>query len=131
MDTFLFDACDNCLYSFFSDSGNSIFLTQADPLALLPLRKVRRRHGAPSKSCTSSLSESTDSESEEARSSFEPHSETANRQRPAILSVPKRTIHFPFLEKYYGRTRLTWHQQQTIVVNASSSIFIVTHCILH
>lgn len=135
LDKCLFFMCDDYvyLYFFFSDSGNSIFLTQADTLAP-PLRKVRR-HQAPSQSCTSSLSES---ESDEASTSFEPHNETDSRQQPSdcknkkpeIPCAPKRAIHFPFLEKYYGGTRLTLHQQQTLVVNTSiGSIFIVTYCV--
>lgn len=111
-------------FFFSSDSGNSIFLTQADTFAP-PLRKARRRHQASSQSFISDLNDSADSESEEASTSIEPHNETGSRQQPSsckhkkpeIPCVPKRPIHFPFLENYYGVTYLSLHQQQTLVVN--------------
>ncbi|XP_076130053.1 phoenix [Alosa pseudoharengus] len=120
---------ENDVASSVSDSGNSIFLTQADTPAP-PLRKVRTNR-ATSLSYTFSLSEGTaDTESEESSGSFVLHSETDSQQhrnscrdKKPHRRPKKRDIHFPFLEKYYGRGFLTWHQRQTLVNSSIGGFF--------
>ncbi|XP_012677480.2 aspartoacylase isoform X8 [Clupea harengus] len=113
-----------------SDSGNSIFLTQA-VTSTPPLRRVRRNRARSQTHPLYLCEESSDSESEETSAFFELHSKTDSwcprscRDKPHSreASVRKRRIHFPFLQKYHPKARLTSLQRQTLVNSSIGGFF--------